>query len=230
MWQRIWNDPVWSKVIAGIILILVTWISAIVTKSLLYSIIMVVAMIIVMLSACFILRSPIRWEFGDYFICMGTSGGDIHFTGFQATGFNRSRTGINSIQGHLVSKIDNSISDTMHFVIDDHIVLPSDTTGIPPGASFNISVPLRDPTPLSENEFLRKWSGFRFVVDIEGRHYERSFSRREVFRQIDKFRQEVNPAPRPEVRMRKPVAIQPVTVTLQLAAPVLVHCQLLNCG
>ncbi len=183
---------------------------------------MVVALIIVMLSTWFFLRSPIRWEFGDYFICMGASGGDIHFTGFQATGFNRSRTGINSIQGHLVSKIDNSISDTMHFVIDGHIVLPSDTTGIPPGASFNISVPLRDPTPLSENEFLRKWSGFRFVVDIEGCHYERSFSRREVSRQIEKFRQEVNPAPRPEVRMRKPVAIQPVTVTLQLAAPVLV--------
>jgi hypothetical protein len=62
------------------------------------------------------LRPPIAWRF-DTFLGMVGGGGDLRVISFQATGFNRSREGFRTVQGHLVSNIDNSISDQLHFVI-----------------------------------------------------------------------------------------------------------------
>jgi len=133
-------------------------------------------------------------------------GGDLRIIGFQAAGSNRSRIGFRSVQGHLVSNIDNSVSDKLRFVVAGIAVAPSATTGIPPGATFQIMIPLCDVTKgydayLSEYDFLRRWSSFRFVAELDAQRYERSFSQREVSKTIARFRRAANPSPIPQVQV-----------------------------
>jgi hypothetical protein len=206
-WRRIWSDPVWSKVIAGVILAAGAALLAITPRNPLVSAILAVVVFLgAALLAWAFLRSPIAWKF-DTFLGMVGGGGDLRVISFQATGFNRSRRGLHSVQGHLLSKIDNSLSDQLQFVIGGTPVPPSATTGIPPAATFQIMIPLCDSTKgydayLTEYDFRRKWSSFRFVADFDGDRYERDFSQREVFRVIEGFRRVANPPPKPEVRMR----------------------------
>jgi len=206
-WRRIWNDPVWSKVIAGIVLGSGALILAIVPKDpLAVEILVLVVLLGGALLAWAFLRPPLAWKF-DSFLGMVGGGGDLRIISFQASGFNRSRVGFRSIRGHLVSNIDNSISDQLHFVVGGVPVAPSATTGLPPAASFQIAVPLCDTAKgydayLSEYDFLRKWGSFRFVAELDGYRYERSFSQRDVSRTIERFRRAANPAPKPEVRAK----------------------------
>ena len=90
-------------------------------------------------------RAPVAWNF-DGFLGMVGGGGELRVISFQATGRNRSGKGFHDINGHLVSNIDNSLSEQLHFVIGGTPVLPSSTTGIPPGATFQIVIPLCDMT------------------------------------------------------------------------------------
>lgn len=154
-----------------------------------------------------LLRAPIAWKF-DGLLGMVGGGGDLRVISFQASGFNRSRRGFRSIQGHLVSNIDNSISDQLHFVIGGAPVPPSETTGIPPAAAFQVMIPLCDSAKgydayLTEYDFLRNWSSFRFVAEYDGYRYERDFSQREIARVIERFRRVANLPPKPEVRTRE---------------------------
>lgn len=151
------------------------------------------------------LRPPIAWKF-DNFLGMVGGGGDLRIISFQAAGSNRSRVGFRSVQGHLVSNIDNSLSDELHFVVGGVAVMPAATTGVPPGATFQVMIPLCDATKgydayLSEYEFLRKWSSFRFIAELDSQRYERSFSQREVSKTIARFRRIANPSPIPHVQV-----------------------------
>jgi hypothetical protein len=206
-WRRIWNDPVWSKVIAGVILGAGTALLAITPKDpLALAILAIIIFLGAALLAWAVLRSPVAWKF-DNFLGMVGGGGDLRIISFQATGLNRSRRGLHSIQGHLVSNIDNSISDQLQFVIGGTPVPPSATTGVPPAATFQIMIPLCDAAKgydayLTEYNFRRKWSTFRFQADLDGHRYERNFPQREVSRVIERFRRIANPPPKPEVRRR----------------------------
>ena len=60
---------------------------------------------------------------------------------------------------------------------------------------------------LKEYDFLRRWSAFRFVVELDGYRYERTFSQRRVSERIEKFRRVANPLPEPQV--------EAVTVSVQ---------------
>jgi hypothetical protein len=143
-WQRIWNDPVWSKVIAGAILAVGPALVAIAPRHPVSpTVLAVVVLLGVALLVRALLRAPIGWKF-DCFLGMVGCGGVIRVISFQASGFNRSRRGFRSIQGHLVSNIDNSISDQLHFVIGGIPAPPSATTGVPAGAAFQVMIPLRD--------------------------------------------------------------------------------------
>ncbi len=207
-WQRIWNDPVWSKVIAGVIFAGGGMLVAIVPTDPIRRAIVVA---IVVIGAAFLLwaflRKPIAWKF-DGFLGMVGGGGELRIISFQASGRNRSGRGLHSIQGHLVSNVDNAVSDPLHFVIGGVPVLPSATTGIPPGAAFQVMVPLCDQARgydayLTEHNFRRKWNSFRFVAEVDGHRYERNFSQGKVSRVIERFRRVANPPPKPEVRRRE---------------------------
>jgi hypothetical protein len=211
-WRRIWSDPVWSKVIATVILAAAGALLAATPRS---PLALAVLTVVVVLGAALLtwafLRSSITWKF-DTFLGMVGGGGDLRIISFQATGFNRSRRGLRSVAGHLISNIDNSISDQLQFVIGGTPVPPSATTGIPPAATFQIMVPLCDfakgsEAYLTEFAFRRKWNSFRFVADFDGYHYEREFSQRRVSRVIEAFRRVANPPPKPEVRKRDSGAV-----------------------
>lgn len=206
-WQRIWNDPVWSKVIAGVILGAGALALALIPKNPLFVGISVsVAMLGGLLLALTLFRAPVAWNFSG-FLGMSGGGGELRFTSFQASGRNRSGKGLNNIHGHLVSNIDNSISEQLHFVIDGTPVLPSSTTGIPPGADFQIMIPLCDTAQgyeayLKEHDFMQQWSAFRFVVELNGDRYEHTFSKSRVVELIENFRKVANPLPKSQVRVK----------------------------
>lgn len=206
-WQRIWNDPVWSKVIAVVIVSVGSLAYALVPKDPLgLGVVFGVILLGVALLAWTFFRAPVAWNF-DGFLGMVGGGGELRVISFQATGRNRSGKGFHDINGHLVSNIDNSLSEQLHFVIGGTPVLPSSTTGIPPGATFQIVIPLCDMTKgydayLKEYEFLQRWSAFRFVVELDGYRDERVFSQRRVSEQIESFRRVANPRPEPQVRAR----------------------------
>jgi hypothetical protein len=206
-WQRIWNDPVWSKVIAGVILGAGALAYPLIPRNPLYiSILGSIVLLGVSLLAWTLLRAPVAWNFGSFLGMVG-GGGELRVISFQANGRNRSGKGLNKIQGHLVSNIDNSISEQLHFVIDGIPVLPSSTTGIPPGADFQIMIPLCDRAQgyeayLKEHDFMQQWSAFHFVVELNGDRYEHTFSKRRVVGMIEKFRSEANPQSKPQVRIK----------------------------
>lgn len=206
-WREIWNDPVWSKLIAGIILGSGALIWAILPRDpLSLGVLVAVVLLGGTLLAWAFFRPPIARRF-DSFLGMVGGGGELRIISFQATGSNRSGVGFRNVQGHLVSNIDNSISDQLNFVIGGVPVPPSATTGIPPGATFQITIPLCDTGKgygayLKEYDFLRNWSSFRFVAELDGYRYERAFSRRQVSRAIERFRRVANPPPVPEVRAK----------------------------
>lgn len=206
-WERIWNDPVWSKVIAGLILGAGSLALALVPKEPL-SLGLLIAVIVLGggLLAWTLFRAPVAWIF-DGFLGMVGGGGELRVISFQATGRNRSGKAYHDINGYLVSNIDNSHSEQLHFVIGGMPALPSSTAGIPSGATFQIMIPLCDVTKgydayLKEYEFLQRWGAFRFVVELDGYQYERAFSHRRVSEQIEKFRRVANPTPKPQVRVR----------------------------
>ncbi len=207
-WQHIWNDPVWSKVIAGVILAGGATLVAIAPHDPVWLTILVAVIGIgAVLLLWVFLRKPIAWKF-DGFLGMVGGGGDLRIISFQASGRNRSGRGLRSIQGRLVSNLHNSISDPLHFVIGGVPVLPSATTGVPPAAAFQVMVPLCDQAKgydayLTEHDFRRRWNSFRFVAEVEGNRYERNFSQRKVSRVIERFRRVANPPPKPEVRLRE---------------------------
>jgi hypothetical protein len=194
-WQQIWNDPVGSAVIAGVILTVLGAIAAYPVRR-----------TILWLRTS--LRNPIVWKFNGFPSMVG-GGGDLRIIGFQASGRNRSSRRFTSIQGHLVSNLDNSVSDSLHFVIHGVPVLPSATTGISPAAAFQVMVPLCDQgrgydAYLTEHDFRRRWNSFRFVAEVDGHRSERNFSQRKVSRVIENFRRVANSPPKPEVRSEKP--------------------------
>lgn len=206
-WRKIWNDPVWSKVIAGLILAApaVAW-NATPRTFLAHSFLVLVggsgAGLLIWVSR----RPMVAWDFDN---CLGMVGGGgiIFFNGFQASGVNRSRDGIHSVTGHLVSSIDNTRSPDLRFVIGGQPVPPEETTGIPPGASFQVMIPFTkrsssDEARLSEPEFLRRWSTFRFIAKLDDYKYERVFSPKRVIRVVEDFKRIANPLPKPEVRRK----------------------------
>lgn len=203
-WQQIWNDPVWSKVIASVITGVPFALWEVVPKNpTALAILAAILLLGVVLLVWAFLRPPIAWKF-DTFLGMVGGGGDLRIVSFQATGLNQTRRSFHSVKGYLVSNIDNSVSDPLRFVIDGSPVPPSETTGIPPGATFQIMIPLCDLAKgydayLSEYAFKQKWNSFRFVADFNDYHYERRFSDREVSRVIEAFRRVANPPPGPEV-------------------------------
>ncbi len=161
-------------------------------------------------------RPPIAWKF-DTFLGMVGGGGDLRIISFQAAGSNRSRVGFHSVRGHLVSNIDNSVSDQMRFVIGGVAVAPAATTGIPPGATFQIMIPLCDATRgydayLSEYEFLRKCSSFRFIAELDSQRFERNFSEREISKTIARFRKAANPSPIPHIQVVDSISAESVDV------------------
>lgn len=207
-WQRIWNDPVWSKVIAGLILGVgaLPPLTAFSLNSILAGVLVSVGFLGAFLLGWTLLRAPVAWNFVG-FLGMGGGGGDLRIISFQASGKNRSGKGIRNVQGHLVSNIDNSISEPLRFVIGGNPILPSSTTGIPPGANFQVTIPVCDITKgyeayLKEYEFMQRWSTFRFVVELDGIRFERNFSERQVVREIERFRKIANPPPEPQVHAK----------------------------
>jgi hypothetical protein len=208
--QKIWNDPVGSKVIAAVVIAgggaaLVAIARA---DPVWLTILVAVIVIGVVLLLWVFFRNPIAWKFNGFLSMVG-GGGDLRIIGFQASGRNRSSRGFTSIQGHLVSNLDNSVSDSLHFVIHGVPVLPSATTGISPAAAFQVMVPLCDQRKgydayLTEHDFRRRWNSFRFVAEVDGHRSERNFSQRKVSRVIENFRRVANSPPKPEVRSEKP--------------------------
>lgn len=207
-WQRIWNDPVSSKVIAGVILAAGSVALALAAKELVvFSLLMLLTVIACSLLLWTLFRRRLSWHF-DNFLGMVGGSGDIRVVSFQATGFNRSRTGFCSVTGHLVSDIDNFVSDPLQFVIGGTPVLPSATTGIPPRASFQVMVPLCDMTKgydayLKEHDFLNRWSAFRFIIKMDGYRYKKRFSQRLILEQVNKFKKLANPLPQSQVRIKQ---------------------------
>jgi len=206
-WQRIWNDPVWSQVIAGVILGAGALALALIPENPLW---VGISVFVGVLGGSLLIwiqwREPVAWSFGSFLGMVG-GGGELRVISFQANGRNRSCKGLNNIQGHLVSNIDNSISEQLHFVIDGIPVLPSSTTGIPPGADFKIMIPLCDRAKgyeayLKEHDFMQQWSAFHFVVELNGDHYEHKFSERRVVGMIEKFRSKASPPSKPQVRIK----------------------------
>lgn len=209
-WQHIWDDPVWSKVIAGIILGAGAFLLAILPPDPLWMGILVSIFLLgSSLLGWALLRAPVVWNFVNFLGMVG-GGGDLRIPSFQASGRNRSKKGIHNIQGHLISNIDNSISEQqLHFVINGIPVLPSSTTGIPPGANFVVMIPLCDMAKgydeyLKEYDFIQRWGTFRFVAELDGFRFERNFSKRRVIGLIEEFRKVVTRQPEPQVRVKQP--------------------------
>src|SRR5262249_13060745 len=133
-----------------------------------FAIVLIAVLCGVALFVSVLFRSPIAWNFDGFLGYVGNNQG-IRFTAFQAQGFNRSRREIRSIQGWFVSNIDSSVSGDLQFVVDGNLVPPPATMGIPPRATFLIAIPLCDVAKgdyLTEQDFRRKWSTFRFVVNF----------------------------------------------------------------
>lgn len=151
-------------------------------------------------------RSPIVWTFGTFMGWAG-GGGQLGFICFQAKGKNRSRRGFSNIRGYLVSNMDNSTSEAMYFAIDGVRVSPQDTSGIPPGAEFDIGIPLGKNVEdrLDEYEVKQRWASFRFVLELDGVRYEREFSEAQVIQQIEEARKLVSPVPVARVQRRNQV-------------------------
>ncbi len=206
-WQRIWNDPVWSKIIAWVILSSFAFALDLIQENPLWG---GISVFVVMLGGSLLVwskwREPVVWNF-ESFLGMVGGGGDLRVISFQADGRNRSSKGLNNIQGHLVSNINNSNSEPLHFVIDGIPVLPSSTTGVPPGADFQIMIPLCDRAQgyeayLKEHDFMQQWSEFHFVVELNGVRYKHTFSNHRVVGMIEKFRSVANPQSKPHVRIK----------------------------
>jgi hypothetical protein len=202
--KKIWNDSVWSKVIAGLIL---AFLMAVVSIS--SYIVLGLAVGGVILALMLILRDikqPIVWNYGESFLGWVGGGGDLRFVGFQANGRNCTGKGITKISGYLTSDMDNSKSKPLHFVINGLIVLPSETNGIPQKADFLISIPFYEQNKyeeyLTEDQLLRQWGEFRFVVDYDDVHYERKFTSREVLKLLERARKAIRVEIKPEVRKK----------------------------
>lgn len=219
-WRKIWNDPVWSKVISTAIIAATSAIGAwLITRPFntqLWAITGMTAASIMLLIGIFFLfkaifRPLVEWKFDGFFLGMVGGGGDIRIISFQASGRNRSGKGINFVKGHLISNMDNSVSTDLHFVIGGTPVLPSETSGVPPGADFQVMVPLCDTKDgynsyLTESQFLHTWASFRFYVEMDGRIFEKNFSQDEVRRKIDEFKKLANPPAAPQVRRKSKAA------------------------
>lgn len=196
----------WSKVIAALILSAGAAAWAIVPDKPVVRLAVVVLLVVgVALAGWLIVRPKIVWTY-ENFLGMVSGGGQLLVNSFQATGRNRSRRGIRSVGGHLVSNIDNTRSGPLQFVIGGQPVEPRETTGIPPGATFQIMIPFTESATeprLSEHQFLSRWRSFRVVVQLDDMKHEKNFSEKRVMSLIERFKRVANPPSPPAVRQAR---------------------------
>jgi hypothetical protein len=204
MLKKIWNDPVWSKVIssaiiAGGALAYSTLISSspllTIVAGITASLAMAFAISLIFMQLVQKLRQPIQWDFSGYFLGMSAvEGKNIHVSAFQARGYNRTRRHFRHVGGYLESNVNGE-----HVPLLLESMPPEQTNGIPPACNFWIRAIFRDATAPREGieaeNFLQRFSEFTFVVELDGKKYSKRFPPKVVRKQISSFWQESNPVP-----------------------------------
>jgi hypothetical protein len=208
MIKKIWNDPVWSKVIssaiiAGCAFIYTTFASA---RPVITIIADIVIFLAIVFALCLIiirlvqnLRQPIQWDFSGYFLGMSAvEGKNIHISSFQARGYNRTKRHFYHVNGYLESNINGQ---RVPLLLES--MPPEQTNGIPPGCNFWIRAIFRDTSAPREGieaeNFLKRFSDFTFVIEFDGKKYHKRFPHKVVAKQIASFWEESNPIPTPAV-------------------------------
>ena len=145
------------------------------------------------------LRQPIRWDFSGYFLGMtAVEGKNIHVSAFQARGYNRTKRHFRHVSGYLESHING---ERVPLLLES--MPPEQTSGIPPACNFWIRAIFRDASAPREGieaeRFLKQFSDFTFVVELDGKKHYKRFLPKVVRKQISSFWQESNPAPKPAI-------------------------------
>ena len=143
------------------------------------------------------------WERGGYFLGMTAhDGADIHVSGFQLKGKNRSSYPIDIVSGALRSNISN---EKIPILLDS--IPPEETNGIPAKCEFWVRAVFRDPSATREGvpveKFLRKFGDFTFEFQYDHRSYRRRFRASTVREQVERFRRSSNPERKPMVTIKR---------------------------
>ncbi len=144
-------------------------------------------------------RQPIQWDFSEYFLGMSAvEGKNVHVTSFQARGHNRTKRHFRRVSGYLESNINGK---RVPLLLES--MPPEQTNGIPPDCNFWIRAIFRDTSAPREGieaeNFLKQFSDFTFVIELDGKKYHKRFPHKVVAKQIASFWKESNPLPTPTV-------------------------------
>lgn len=141
----------------------------------------------------------IEWDFDSgkpevYFLSLSQApNGPMTLNAFQADGINAGSDPISVTRMYIRSDTTNLTLPVLFYLGHPELVDPKDTRGIPPKASFRVqSVPINSlyqsqPIQIPVGIFLKDFSAFTFVVEADGKKYERQFSAEEVRAQIAMF-------------------------------------------
>jgi hypothetical protein len=207
MLKRIWNDPVGSSVIGGLIVLSITGLGTLVISQITQDRILLPVTAVGLLALLTIALVTVRRLTGidldtsGYFLGMTGDGTKISIRTFQAKGRNKSNRPITKVAGHVRSNLTNE-TFPLYMNLDGNLVLPEDTNGIPPKSPFAIVVPFvehPESEGLDEDNFLRRLADFTLNLDFDGERFSFHFSPNRVRRQVQLFRRQITPAMEPRV-------------------------------
>jgi hypothetical protein len=209
--KNIWNDPVWSKVIAAIITSLFVYLGSMISKNLLLSICFVLAAIAVFASVVLLARaiSGLTVNIESHFLSGGSyGGGPIIFQSFMFQGRNKSKRAIGKISGFVQSTLTNEIY-RIYFNIEGVLVPPEETNGIPAKAEFCIVVPfVRDMAGeyvrringewdanqgIDRKKLMENLSDSIFEMEADGRRYRYRIKRTKMQLEIEQMQNRIDP-------------------------------------
>ncbi len=206
--KEIWNDPVWSKVIAGSILAIAAFLLTSLTHLPPWALIpFLVAIILIWV----FWPKPVKWARGYFFLGLNglqepNSPLKVWVSGFQLKGQNRSKTAIETISGFIKSDISGEkISLEMNIKGSPH---PCDKVqAIPPNANFDLVASFmtlqnaheggRDP-----EVFLKDFGSFRAEIEINGKKQILKFTKKDCLKLINKFKEQNNSRTKNEIYLK----------------------------
>jgi hypothetical protein len=224
--RRLWHDPVWSKVIASLIMaglpILAIIVVSAITNNPLTTIIACGVVCIVCLTTVLIYKRShgITFYLHNGYISMQCSGGKINkVQNFVFGGRNNSDKPITKASGRVQSNITNEIYP-IYFNVDGDLVPPSETNGIPPRGDFQIVVPFaRDNDGgfvkgtngkwdanqgVDLKTFLANLEDFTLMLEYDGMTHKRRFRPRNVRQEIEAIRKRITPPIKPKITRKGP--------------------------